>query len=496
MHCVVFNEKSIMIKLEYLALVIIGILAACSAENSNNLIQEGKVIIEGKIHLSANYSRVISLSYSGNIDRTDTRTELIDSSGIFKFEFNILHPQDVLLKYEEGFAIIFVQASDSVHITFNSVDFWKERFPVYKIKGTNNETSRDILSYLRYKNVVDFQSNCEDKSTEEYLSDIKQQIILEESVLSAFRKTYAPTKEFLNWAKKDIIYRNANYLIDFKFHHFVNKTQYKGELFNKIIFPVNDDKACVSSMYSLHLWHYSSDNYIQKDSIVMNFLKEKKLSKAYELCLTNICENEESGISRDIMCYRILSALFEKSFEDFLSIWGNDKSFIDNEDLITRLQKRKEQFETQENYHISLMDPETMMEKEIVGDFFTNLTNKYKGKVIYLDIWATWCGPCRSEIPHSIELHEYFKHEPVVFVNLCMSSDKTEWKKAMENHHITGENYYFDKMQSDLLRNKLKWQGFPTYMIIDKNGNIVDENASRPSSDKEIKMKLIKFMGE
>lgn len=480
----------------YLTLVIIGILASCSTENTKNLIKEGKVIIEGNIHLSDNYSGVISLSYSGDIDRIDSRTELIDSSGNFRFEFNILHPQDVLIKYEQGFAILFVKASDSVYLTINSVDFRKGRFPACKIKGTNYETSMDILDYFRYKDIDDFQSNCENKSTEEYLSDIKLQMLLEDSVLSAFRKTYAPTKEFLNWAEKDIIYRNANYLIDFKFHHFMNKTQYKGELFNKIIFPVNDDNAIVSSMYGLHLWHYSSDNYIQKDSLVMNLLKEQKLSKAYELCLTNIYENEETGISRDIMCYRILSALFEKSFTDFLSIWEDDKSFIDNENLITRLQKRKEQFETQENYHISLMDPETKVEKEIVGDFFTNLTNKYKGKVIYLDIWATWCGPCRSEIPHSIELHEYFKNEPVVFVNLCMSSDKTEWKKAMENQHIAGENYYFDKMQSGLLRNKLKWQGFPTYMIIDKNGNIVDENAPRPSSDKEIKTKLKKIMGE
>ncbi len=321
-------------------------------------------------------------------------------------------------------------------------------------------------------------------------------MLLENSVLSEFRKTYSPTKEFLHWAKKDIIYRNANYLIDFKYYHFVNKTSYNGELFDKILFPIDDDSAIVSSNYGLHLWHYSTDKYIQNDSLVMSLLKEKKLSRAYNLCLTNIINNENPGISRDIMCYRILSTLFEKSFEDFLTIWIKDKSFIDNQDLNKQLQKRRQQFETQENYHISLLDTETKEEKEIIGDFFSNLINKHKGKVIYLDIWATWCGPCRSEIPHSIELHEYFNYKPVVFVNLCMSSDRTEWKKAIENQHIAGENYYFNKMQSGLLRNKLKWQGFPTYMIIDKNGTIVDKNAPRPSSDKEIKMKLIKLMGE
>lgn len=77
-----------------------------------------------------------------------------------------------------------------------------------------------------------------------------------------------------------------------------------------------------------------------------------------------------------------------------------------------------------------------------------------------------------------------------------MSSSKAEWEKAIKNRHIEGENYYFNRAQSELLRNKLKFPGYPSYMIIDKNGNVVDDNAPRPSSNEIIKKKLKKLISE
>ncbi len=480
----------------YLALVTISILISCNHDYHGNIIKEGKVIIEGVIQLSENASKVISLSYSSDDYRTDRRTEIIDSTGRFKFDFIILHPQDVLLQYEEGYAILYVEASDSLYLKIRSTDFQNERFPNFIISGTNPNISREILAYKQSKNTKDFKPEIGNKAVVEYLEDIKQYIALQDSILSVFRKSNAPSSGFLNWAKKDMVYQSANYLIDFKFHHFINKTQFTGDLFDKDLFPVNDDNAIVSSTYGLHLWHYATDRYIQKDSTVMNLINVNDLSQAYTLCLSNIVTNEEAGISRDIMCYRILSALFEKSYEDFLSVWKSDMPYINNSKLNAILQNRKAEYELQENFSVSVLHPKTDSEKEVIGDFLTILNNEYKGKVVYLDIWATWCGPCRSEIPHAIELHQYFKNEPVTFVNLCMSSDKTEWKEAIKNQHINGDNYYFDKTKSGLMRNLLKWEGFPTYMIINKNGEIVDRSAPRPSSGDKIKVELTKYLKE
>ncbi len=471
------------------------IITSCSSRNSKSGIDVGTVVIKGNIELDESSSKVISLSYSSSVDRCDYGTAIVDSSGNFRFEFEVLHAQDVILKYQKGFTRLFVQPSDSLILTLNSLDYKKDRFPDYSITGSNAHISKEILEYLRYRNINDFSPDIENKSVEGYLNDLRHQIFIEDSILSVFNNIYNPSATFILWAKKNIIYSNANYLIDYKMHHYINKSTYEGELFDKNLFPVNDDDAIVSSMYDYHLKSYSYIGF-QKDTLIKKLYNEEKYSSAYRLVLSQIIENEESGISRDLICYRLLSELLKESIDDFLGIYNDVPKFIVNKELIRLLDERKEQYVSKDKYHISRFDQETKEEKEITGDIFKDLADRHKDKVIYLDIWATWCGPCKSEIPYAIELHDFYKNEEIVFVNLCLSSDKNEWKETINSSHVSGENYYFDKIQSELLRNKLKFPGFPTYMIIDKNGNVVDDNAPRPSSNEIIKNKLNKLLVE
>ena len=471
------------------------ILTSCSSRNSKSVIDVGTVVIKGHIEMDESSAKVISLSYSCSTDRCDYGTAIVDSNGNFRFEFEVLHAQDVLLKYQKGFTKLFVQASDSLILTLNALDYKKERFPDYSIRGSNAHISKEILNYLRYRTIDDFSPALENKSVEGYLNDLRHQIFREDSVLAAYNKRYNPSSIFMLWAGKNIIYSNANYLSDFQFYHQVNKTTYEGKLFDKDLFPINDDDAIVSSWYDYHLKSYSYMGF-QKDTLVKKLYNEEKYASAYRLVLSQIIENEESGISRDLMCYRLLSELLEKSFSEYLSLSDDVNKFLNNKELIALIDKRKAAFESRDNYNISRFDPDTQEEKEIIGDIFKDLADRHKDKVIYLDIWATWCGPCKNEIPYAIELHDFYKNEEIAFVNLCLSSDKNEWKETIKNYHIGGGNYYFDRTQSELLRNKLKFPGFPTYMIIDKNGNVVDADAPRPSSNEIIKEKLNKLLLE
>lgn len=481
------TNKQLMIIL--LSLIVI---TSCSTKRNKTEIQIGKVVIKGTIEMLDNSSKVISLSYSTSTDRCDYGTEIIDSDGNFRFEFEVLHSQDVLLHYEKGFTKLYIQPSDSLILTLNAVNYKNERFPEYQIKGTNSGVSKEILKYLQYRNIEDFQPNVKNKSVEEYLNDLKAQIFIEDSVLSAFNKIHNPSATFLMWAEKDIIYNYANYLGDFNIYHNMNKSSYKGDLFDKNLFPVNDDDAIVSSWYDYHLKSYSYR--FNKDSLVKKLMNEEKYSGTYRLVLSNIIKNEEAGISRELMSYRLLLELQKKSNSEFLLLAKDVNKFLNNKDLIAIIDKRKELFEAKDNYHISRFDSDTQEEKEIIGDIFKNLADRHQGKVMYVDIWATWCGPCKSEIPHAIELHKYFEKEQIVFVNLCLASSKVEWEKTIKNSQIVGEHYYFNKEQTELLRNKLKFAGYPTYIIIDKNGNIVDENAPRPSSNEIIKKRLNKLI--
>jgi thiol-disulfide isomerase/thioredoxin len=101
-----------------------------------------------------------------------------------------------------------------------------------------------------------------------------------------------------------------------------------------------------------------------------------------------------------------------------------------------------------------------------------------KGKVIYVDIWATWCGPCMAEMPHFEQLKEKYKGNPsVAFVSLSIDDDKAGWRKSIQRRGAGGYQWLIG-------RNSLSAYNIvsiPRLLLIDKDFRIVDLNAKRPS---------------
>ena len=121
-------------------------------------------------------------------------------------------------------------------------------------------------------------------------------------------------------------------------------------------------------------------------------------------------------------------------------------------------------------------------DEQYANTTFEDILTKYEGKVIYLDFWASWCGPCKKEMPYSHKLQETFLGKDVVFV--YMSSDKTSgpWVSAVDKLSLTGEHYRssFPVKQEYATRFNVRY--IPRYVLINKKGEVVDENAKRPSN--------------
>ncbi len=129
-----------------------------------------------------------------------------------------------------------------------------------------------------------------------------------------------------------------------------------------------------------------------------------------------------------------------------------------------------------------------LREKKYANESYQGIINKYKGKVIYMDFWASWCGPCKREMPFSLKMQEHFKGKDVVFVYMSSDKNPEAWKKAIKTLKITGEHYLINKKVYIERSKVVDVRYIPRYLIYDKNGKLVDKNAPRPSSSRATQM--------
>jgi thiol-disulfide isomerase/thioredoxin len=98
------------------------------------------------------------------------------------------------------------------------------------------------------------------------------------------------------------------------------------------------------------------------------------------------------------------------------------------------------------------------------------ILNKYKGKVVLIDIWATWCGPCRAGHEYMKPWKQELKGKNIQFVYITSpTSPLKTWQEMIKD--IDGDHYYLTKEQYSYILNHYDSDGIPTYAIYDTEGN-------------------------
>lgn len=109
-----------------------------------------------------------------------------------------------------------------------------------------------------------------------------------------------------------------------------------------------------------------------------------------------------------------------------------------------------------------------------------------KGKYIYIDVWATWCGPCKVEIPHLGKIEEEYKGKNIQFLSISIDkrADIEKWKKMISDKKMGGIQVIADNAGDSKFIQDYFIKGIPRFILIDPQGNIVSSNAPRPSEAK------------
>ncbi|MBR1462043.1 MAG: TlpA family protein disulfide reductase [Prevotella sp.] len=123
--------------------------------------------------------------------------------------------------------------------------------------------------------------------------------------------------------------------------------------------------------------------------------------------------------------------------------------------------------------------------KDANGKAFTK--EDLKGKVVYMDLWATWCPPCCAEIPYMNRLAKEFSQDNgIAFLSISIDKDADAWKKKVEEKHMEGIQLLAGP--DCFLMEYTNKTAIPHYIIINKDGSFVNADAPRPSDPRTIEL--------
>ena len=140
-------------------------------------------------------------------------------------------------------------------------------------------------------------------------------------------------------------------------------------------------------------------------------------------------------------------------------------------------------YEAENPIVVGKLSPEFKAEKT---DGSTCSLADFQGKYLYIDIWATWCAPCRRELPHFKALEERFADRDITFLGLSIDDDKARWAEMVNSGKTSSHQALIDK-ESEFLE-AYDVRSIPRFILLDKEGKIVNPNMVQPSSGQVVEM--------
>lgn len=161
---------------------------------------------------------------------------------------------------------------------------------------------------------------------------------------------------------------------------------------------------------------------------------------------------------------------------------------------------RYHDFALRSDYEASLMSNEPLAGMTDGEEIFSRIIRPYRGRILFVDFWGTWCGPCKYDLKNcTLPLHQALSDLPVTYLYLCNGSTTEAWRSTIAEYSLTGENlvhYNLPAAQQSAVEKYLGVHKYPTYIIFDRNGQRVttEDNEPRPFDPEAIRKMMMEFL--
>lgn len=453
-----------------------------------------RTVISGKIQHTEVYPTSNEM-FAEVVDFRDRKTVFKDSiqkDGSFKIIIYLYAAQDV--KMRPLLDRILLHPGDSIFINIDFKDLGKVQF-----SGDRAESNQAFRKYL-WSTAGTFSYYSSDKpKPEEYrhfCDSVRNKAV---ELQQQFIQKAKPSKEVIQWTTD---YININYYksllsypIDYfrgdtgSFQYWIETTSYfnfTDSLENNFIefghTIVNSDIYDLSREYGAYIVTKGMANYTKQ--------RGASWSQTNQIVL----ENCHSPIFRQLI---LGSFQYQLLCSNFVQLFDESKNMLDSVLQVPYI--RRPLFDFYDELKKSIEHPE-ISSKAILSKMgvegkvmLDSIIAKNKGKVLLVDLWATWCGPCLEGMKASKEIMPRYANNDVEFIFICVNSTEENWKSTLSRLQIGGQHYYCSNDQSRDIRRGLGVEGIPHYLLINKQGNIVEDKClglNTPSTQDKIKKLL------
>jgi len=430
--------------------------------------------------------------------RIENKQLVIPKDGIYNLTVNSTHPFLDLLFCQNRKYPLFTITNDTLNV-YVDLDLSKNLQNSIKYEGKTgliNDYYLEKFTRFNYRDIAVPATNYTSPSYSIYEGAKKIDSLFNEE--KKFFLNYEKRSDLPLWftelEKLDLYYHNADFKLGaISSRNLLNgeKTKANDPYFNFLdSVPINNPKAYLSSHYFEFLRSYFYNQNMDKYGS-----NKTGFARAYsilEINLPNILERLSGETRKLFLAYQFSWINFQtrnaSQAAKLDSLFETVGNYINDSTLVTAVKNnRNSQNEKFENKSF-------LNKGERASDFYLcdlngkfHTLKEFQGKLVYISFWATWCSPCLKTIPQKNAIIGEYGNKPIEFINISFDKEKDKWEKSVKNHNITGLNLICNGNWEDILKTKYYIQGIPRYILINKNGEIIDSDAPSASNQNELR---------